>query len=65
MQLQASEERCAKGTIVEERLADSETQCAALQQRLSEKDLADEERKVQDEGEKEGTDINLNGLNPV
>ncbi|CAL8263809.1 unnamed protein product [Arctogadus glacialis] len=53
VQLKASEESCAKGTIAEERLAESETQCAALQQRLREKDLADEERKAQDEGEKE------------
>ena len=65
VQLKASEESCAKGTIAEERLAESESQCAALQQRLREKDLADEERKAQDEGEKEGKNINLKWLNPV
>ncbi|CAL8306480.1 unnamed protein product, partial [Boreogadus saida] len=53
VQLKASEESCAKGTIAEERGAESEARCAALQQRLREKDLADEERKAQDEREKE------------
>ncbi|CAL8379731.1 unnamed protein product [Gadus morhua 'NCC'] len=62
VQLKASEESCAKGTIAEERLAESESQCAALQQRLREKDLADEERKAQDEGEKEELRLALSSL---
>ncbi|XP_059893383.1 kinesin-like protein KIF20A isoform X2 [Gadus macrocephalus] len=62
VQLKASEESCAKGTIAEERLAESESQCAALQQRLREKDLADEERKAQDEGEKEELRLALSPL---
>ena len=54
VQAKASEESCARATTLEQRLSESEAQCAALRERLEEMARAQEEMKTAYERASEG-----------